>query len=300
MNKAYFQPLLVACLTASVTTFAFGSPAKKSVPPPKSGASQLYQQPGIIKGYDPLTPEQRQQATLKTQADLALADALDAAGIALMDKKQYAGAEVDFQQVVTLDPKRGLAYSHLANAQRAQGKTADAMQTYRTLFYEVPNLNGSQDPKSKAYLRELLHDDPDSFEYGPGTTEAQMNYIILLAQTGQWPEAVNFFNHTLPSLAQGAVRFAVPFDPKVVAPERLEAAAHLAIGSEYDNMDLHDKALAEYALAAQVQPDWAIANYYYGHGLQQAKRTAEAKAAFTKAAALGNGDVKTAAETALR
>lgn len=265
-------------------------------------APRSYSGPAILNGQSTLTLAQQKREAQHAQDNLALADALDRAGTALMDTKQYAAAEHNFRRVVAIDPKRGLAYSRLANAQRAQGKTADALQTYRTLFYEVPMINnGPSDPKSKAAFRKMLQDDPARFGYGPGTIGAQMNYVILLAQTGQWPEAVHFYEKALLRLGHGSMpKVDVHFNPEVPLPDHLQAAAHLVLGIDADNQAEYAKAIADYEEALRLQPSSGLIYFYYGNGLQRAGRRTEAKAAFAQAAQLEQGDVKAAAEKSLK
>jgi len=50
----------------------------------------------------------------------------------------------------------------------------------------------------------------------------------------------------------------------------------------------------------QLQPDSGLINFYYGYGLQRLGRKAQANAAFQKTVKIAKGEVKAAAEQALK
>lgn len=75
---------------------------------------------------------------------------------------------------------------------------------------------------------------------------------------------------------------------------------NVARGIALDEQGKSQDALAAYAEAARLQPTQAVAQIYLGRSLQKVRRTAEAKTAFVKAAQFGQGNVKAAAEEALR
>ena len=83
-------------------------------------------------------------------------------------------------------------------------------------------------------------------------------------------------------------------------PDQLQAAAHLVLGIDASNRLEHDKALKEYNKALQLQPDSGLINFYYGYGLQRLGRKAQANAAFQKTVKMAKGEVKAAAEQALK
>jgi len=70
----------------------------------------------------------------------------------------------------------------------------------------------------------------------------------------------------------------------------------------------HDRAFSEYTKALQLEPNWDVANYYYGYGWQwlaskcraRLGSVQQAKAALQKAILLGKADVKKAARKALK
>ena len=213
------------------------------------------------------------------------------AGLTALAAGKFAVAEDELRASI-LDEPRGERYMALAEALAAQGRTAQALESYNTVFHP-----------------------PAHFGWGGSyMTRAHLEYAVLLARSGRWGEAVASYDLAMASIHVGdapeiAVRFA-PGDPK---PTDLEAAAHLALGvdangicnnlGEFEN----DRAFREYTQALRLAPDWAAANYYFGIGWQKlspAERarfgTAErAKTALEKAVKLGKGDVKKAAEKAL-
>jgi tetratricopeptide (TPR) repeat protein len=95
------------------------------------------------------------------------------------------------------------------------------------------------------------------------------------------------------------------FSPDDPQPVVLATAIHVALGMMYnagpdwaDNPQ-DNKALNQYQQALQLEPNWDIANYYYGYGLQKLGRTTQAQAAFTKTLKIAHGSVKIAARKAL-
>ena len=82
------------------------------------------------------------------------------------------------------------------------------------------------------------------------------------------------------------------------------------IGFGQDNEEKNQAAMREYAAALSLEPNWDLANYYYGYGWQQlspAERAhlglaqeAKAQEALHKAVKIGKGLVKAAAQKALR
>jgi len=103
-------------------------------------------------------------------------------------------------------------------------------------------------------------------------------------------------------------------NPAFPQPVALAAAAHIALGLDANwRCDAlgeleHDRAFSEYTKALQLEPNWDVANYYYGYGWQwlaskcraRLGSVQQAKAALQKAILLGKADVKKAARKALK
>lgn len=233
----------------------------------------------LTKTVTPDTPEQ-----VKTiQQSGGLVDQ----GNMLLSASNPVAAEKAFRAALALEGWNAEADPGLAEALAAQGKINEALRVYRTLIYQYPR-----------NLSSVAHD-----------RRTQMHYAILLSQTGQWQEAVSVYEKNLPSAVYGdAPKLDVHFDPRAPMPFQLQAMAHVASGMEYTGHGQMKEAFGEYEQATHLAPDSAFANYYYGYGWQnlapkdRAKllNQEQAKAAFSKAVQLGKGEIKEAAQKALK
>lgn len=170
----------------------------------------------------------------------------------------------------------------LALALEQQGKTGEALLTYRSLT--TPNT--SWDSTLKREPQVLLR------------------YSLIAAQKGTWPEAVAAYETAAGRLNEGRSAALPPlptnFSPQMRRAADLAAMAHVGLGMALAKRGKNDEALAEFAHAAKLRPNAPVAQFYHGYGLKAAGRTAEAKSAFARAAASGRGALKTAAEKELR
>lgn len=199
---------------------------------------------------------------------------LNTAALAAMDADQYAEAEDNAQQSIALGDCGGIAEEVLAAALNAQGKTQQALQAYKSMADE-----GDVFPRN------------------------QLPYALLLLKTGHWAQAVNAYNKQLPYLANGQLMATNShFSPAVPQPKELETAIHIGLGLTEDwrgynwKTASHEQTLTQFQQALALQPNSALANYYYGFRLQHIGRWRQAQVFFKKAAALGNADVKAAAQ----
>ncbi len=203
---------------------------------------------------------------------------LDDAAAAALDAGQYAEAEDDARQSMSLGHDPGVAQQVLAAALDAQGKSQEALKEYQ----QMASLGGD-------HARNLLP------------------YALLSLKAGHWAQAVTAYNKALSDLSDGnLVRANSHFSPDVSQPKELETALHIALGLTYSysaTWGRHsqvDKATSEYKKAVALEPDSPLANLYYGRVLQRLGRKAQAQAAFAKAAKTDSADVKAAAEEALK
>ena len=201
--------------------------------------------------------------------------ALNRVGKEALQENRFPAAESAFRGAITIHTGWGPSYYGLAQALTAQGKTPEAIQIYRELIYPRSNWVSSTGTE----------------------TRTLMNYAALLAQTGQWAEAVSIYEKALPDLPGGDLpKIDVHFDPRVPQPTELLAAAHIALGlaANFGNDSDDNRAVDEYRKALSLAPDWDLANFYYGFGLRHVGRRAEAQAPFAKAAQMGNETLKKA------
>lgn len=270
MNIKLFCATLGVCL--SVASTAMGQ-AQQPTPGGNNAVPPVPQQ-NILAVQDHYiaqpTPEQQAVEEQIGQLNHAAAVALHAG--------RYAEVETDARRFMMLSPMSGVADELLAQALDAQGKEQEALLAYQEVVEHTD-----------VHPRNLLP------------------YALLLLKTGHWAQAVEAYNKALPNLANGElVRANSHFSPAMLEPTALAIALHIALGltnnweCDWAGNPQHDKALKEYTKALQLAPDSDLANFYYAYGLQRLGRRVEAQAAFKKAAALGNDDVKAAAEKELR
>lgn len=196
----------------------------------------------------------------------------------------------------------GIANEVLGAALDAQGKEQEALQVYHAQVID-----------SKGHLG--------------GQTSSLLPYALLLLKSGQWVPALAAYNQAITSLPDvgrhpetvtvhdgDVIRANSHFSPDVPEPTALATAIHIARGlvynasSDWTHEPQNTEALAEYAKALRLAPTSPLANYYYGTGWQElspAERAKvgsvqQAKAALQKAILPGKGDVKKAAQKALK
>ena len=214
----------------------------------------------------------------KMRADFLRRAALDDAAQSAINVGDYAEAEVDARQALSLTRGDDEAPEFLAMALDAQGKTQEALQAYKA-----------------------LHD------AGAVTPVDELPYARLLLETGQWPQAVEAYNKQLPYSDGELMQAHSDFSPDVPRPTDMATAIHVGMGLELGWRGYHgtykeriQQAQEQFKQAAALEPKSSLANYYVGYGLNRMGRRAEAQKAFQKAAALGGSDVKKAAEEELR
>ncbi|MDQ2686517.1 MAG: tetratricopeptide repeat protein [Armatimonadota bacterium] len=196
----------------------------------------------------------------------------------------YTKAEALYREALSLagvSPERFEALAGLGKSLERQGKVAEAFAAYQQSF-APPNESAS-------------------YSTFPADVEALARYGILCETAGQYAEAARVYEQARERLnPKPTLPLDVDFDPKVPQPEQLRAMLHVVRGLTLDAQGIPNEALADYSEAARLQPDQPLAQFYLGRGLQKAGRTAEARAAFQKAAQYGHGAVQAEAQKALR
>ena len=272
MIGAVLGVLLCAAGGAARQTSTPTGKAQALIGKPKAANGNAPAPAGRIVGMRPVpvTPE--------LEAKLDEEDSLDQAAAAAMIAGQYTVAEADARQSISVGPDSGLAQELLAAALDAQGKTLEALQAYKIMV-----------DQGDVFPRNLLP------------------YALLLLDTGQWARAAAAYNKALPYLAYGdLMRESGDFSITEPQPRDLATAIHIALGLTDDwrgySWTLHskDQILTQFHQALALEPNSELANYYYANALQRLGRAAQARAVFQKTAKMATGDVKAAAEQALK
>ncbi len=209
----------------------------------------------------------------KTRALTLQRFALDDAAQSALNAGDYAEAEADARQALSMMRGDSAAPEILAASLDAQGKTQEALQAYKA-----------------------LHD------AGAVTPVDELPYARLLLETGHWPQAVEAYNKQLPYSDSDLMQAHSHFSPDVPRPTDMATAIHVGMGMEIGWRGYHgtyqgrvQQAQEQFRQAAALEPKSSLANYYVGYGLKRMGRHVEAQKAFQKAAALDNGDIKAAA-----
>lgn len=292
--------VLASCLNISSVAVGQTPPANQPTGLADQSLADLFQNWGLtsparslpqaaIANYTPPTPEQ--------QAKAEQAARLGGAAFLSLQSGRYAEAEAEARRALSVKPG-DIASEVLARALDGQGKEVEALQAYRAL-----TVDGREGPT--------------------GQTRVLLPYALLLLKSGQWAQAVSAYNATLSSLGdkdltdlgrQDLMQATSHFSPNAPEPAALATAIHIARGLTYngecdfDHGPQNTEALAEYNEALRLAPDSALANYYYGRGWQKlspAERSKiggvqQARLSLQKAILLGKGDLKRAAQKALK
>ena len=236
-------------------------------------------------------PDIDEEETLNQVTSLTLTKQGDDSARHLLWKK--AGHE--YSQALSLWPGNKAALYGLAKCSQATGDKAKAVAYYRKAIYS----NTSTDSG-----------------FGEGNVGRLMEYAILLASAGQEAEALLVYNHAAYSLDYrdsesqgGKPKLAVllpeltpePTLPDQVryTPERLQALAEVAIAHEVAAFGSNKEAIAHMQEAVRLYPNSPVTNYYLGEVQFRAGGSAEAKAAYQKAARMGDDQVAAAAKVRL-
>ena len=244
---------------------------------------QASQNSKIKPGSANAVPPTSRQLTMMEQSGFLQQTAEQA-----LNAGNYADAEAEARDALSIDRQALLAPRILAEALDAQGKSQEALKQYQMIADA-----GTEAP------RELLP------------------YALLLLNAGQWKQAVAAYDKAILHLPASFIAPQNAAGLKFNANDEQQTALTVAIylGEGIDENSLGErrvKAYRDYEKALKLEPDSLLTNYYYGYGWQQlspaerAKLAAKpgqreaVKAALEKAAALGTGDVQTQAKAELK
>lgn len=221
---------------------------------------------------------------------------LSEAGDAAAQKGDWETARNKYLDALNLWPDNTLALYGLAKCAENDGDTAAAIGYYRTAIY-------SQDRKVYGTI--------PGDGYRTNDVGRMMEYVLLLSQAHQDVEAQKVYKRAAHVLNYQDSQFTGKPFLKVLLPEfgnapgqiaytpqRLQAMAHVTLSLLSAWFD-GKVAMPEIQKALQLYPDSAVANYYLGERLM-AKSDKGAKAAYEKAAQLGDDKVGAAVHDRLK
>ena len=167
-----------------------------------------------------------------------------------------------------------------------------------TPLIESLDWQGKQEDALKAY-HDLVYS-PNQMVYQSADLGTYLQYVIALIKSKEWELAVTIYE-VVKYPPMRLAMFPFPwgtFDPKKPDYIRLQAICHLVLGAQhrrsYRSLPTGYE-LDHIEAALRLQPKMAEAHYFYAVELTRLKRDFEAKAAFERAATLGNKTVKAAA-----
>jgi tetratricopeptide (TPR) repeat protein len=199
---------------------------------------------------------------------------------AAMAKGDYREAEAVCLKAVAADKQDAESWLLLARASERLGKTDQALKAYRALVY------------AKGWGSNI-NSDPTTL----------MGYVLALSRASRWQEAAEIFDRANLQAARGLRRPLVDMQMDSRRPNRpvLKAAAHYVLGTRRPTFGPADptEQVSHLKAAVAAQPRWALARFAYGRALAKAGRVAEAKEAYTRAAADASGDLKQRIDRAL-
>ena len=189
----------------------------------------------------------------------------------------YAEVESCARKALAIYAVDGFAMRCLAESLDWQGKQEDALKAYHDLVYS-----------------------PNQMVYQSADLGTYLQYVIALIKSKEWELAVTIYE-VVKYPPMRLAMFPFPwgtFDPKKPDYIRLQAICHLVLGAQhrrsYRSLPTGYE-LDHLEAALRLQPKMAEAHYFYAVELTRLKRDFEAKAAFERAATLGNKTVKAAA-----
>ncbi len=188
----------------------------------------------------------------------------EAADQAFQDGR-YRDAERYYHAALAIDPMWEYYAYDLAESQARQGRTREAIATYRSIVYP---------PANQAWTYS------DSYD-----ARTLLRYCVLLCETHQWPEAVAVFDKAVrPETPDEDPEWRYPaFDAKG-APDytKLLAWTHFCLGKGSLFNISSAEALQQFDTAIKLKPDWEQAQFYLANTLQEMRRNDEARAIFEK------------------
>lgn len=228
---------------------------------------------GLPGGKDP---------SIKIGASSKLSEAGDEA--AKLGNWQIAASH--YQDALDLWPDTPLALYGSAKCAEAAGNLDAAIGFYRAAVY-------SHNP--------AVYGTTPGDGWGTNNVEKMMDFVLTLIQAHQDAEAQKVYKRAAyvlnyqdskftgkPFLRVLLPEFGTSAGQVVYTPQRLRAIADTALAHEEKGFGRHEEAIAHMREAVRLYPNSPVTQYYLGEALLGPAHDSEAKAAYQKAAELGD------------
>lgn len=195
-----------------------------------------------------------------------------ARGQELYLKQNYAEALSEFNRAIQASPQSGIAFYGLGNAYLATNQPLQAHKTYQRAVQLTPEVaalahKGIGDSLTKLLKRSEANSSyMKARELGYASPELNKNIARNLIEEKQWQKALT--------------------ELSAIEDSDKTAEAHLYLGECYANLQRPLSAYREYAAAAKLDPNSALAFLKLGNLLYELNEFPEAKDAYERALAL--------------
>jgi tetratricopeptide (TPR) repeat protein len=172
-----------------------------------------------------------------------------------------SGAEREWRKVTELLPHSAAAWYGLGNVLDALGKSGEALECFRKALSLKPGAVEARNGlglalASQGKTSEAIHEYQTALRQKPDFAEARVNLGLALAKEGKLADAINEYRAALRANSNSV-------------------AARINLGNALAARDDRG-ALAHYAEAVRLKPDFAQAHYLYGMELSRAGRPGDA------------------------
>ncbi len=187
-----------------------------------------------------------------------------------LNRKEYASAKTLFTKALALYKGNLDCVLGLGEASVGLGNLTEATKYYQRIVFPPPSEGSS------------MSSDPI----------IRLQYAIVLSRSHNWDKAVSLYKDAIARIPIGGGD-KLPYQKFVfkqdeIDSSKLEAIANIQIGlrdPRHRALSKEEK-LEHFKEAARLEPNLAIAQFYYGYGLEHVGKNSEAKAAYQKAVRL--------------
>uniref|UniRef100_C6E7H4 TPR repeat-containing protein n=1 Tax=Geobacter sp. (strain M21) TaxID=443144 RepID=C6E7H4_GEOSM len=179
-----------------------------------------------------------------------LANGALSSGLAFYQKKDYARATSELKRAISMDPTNTQAYKYLAGAYQAQGKTDEAIKTYKYSLALDPTQASVHTSLGNVYLQQKKYnlaerEFKDAGKLDPTDTLAPYTLGQLYVQTERYGEAEAQFKK---------VSRMAPTDPN----------PYYSLGAVYNKEGKYADAVKQLTQAVKLRPKMEAAHFELG------------------------------------